>query len=305
MVSAIVLAYNRCSEVLITIAKLKSYAGTLPFELDIIVIDNNSGDNTYVEVKAIHPDITVIKREHNNGVAGWNDGFAVCTDKYMLVLDDDSHITGGLPDAINYMHDNPSVGILALNIKDAEFRDDEKLDPRDAWQDKQDIIGFIGCGAIIRNDLYKTIGGFSEWLHVYSHEFDYSIRCLNAGSKIRFFESAVVVHRASKVNRTNKRLIVFSVRNELGIIYKYFRNNKFKYSSRIIFNNLNNVKKQGMAAVYYVMLGLFEFLKIRKKLIISPVSQYAQDVYSGSFWSTKPVFANLKRKMKDKFGRGR
>jgi GT2 family glycosyltransferase len=298
MISAVVLAYNRCSEVLTTIDKLKMYALTFPF--DIIVIDNASVDDTYKKVKEAHPDITLIKREKNNGIAGWNDGFKACHNKYMLVLDDDSHIHSGLEEAVSYLEGNDEVGILAMNIKDTDLYEDKNLDPRDAWQDKQDIAGFIGCGAIIRNEVYKKIGGFSEWLHVYTHEFDYGIRCLNAGYKIKFFKAGIVIHRVSKINRTNKRMITFSTRNELGIIHKYFRNQKAKYFYRTMINNLKVAKRDGLATGYYIMLGYYEFLKIRNTLELTPVSQAAQDFYAANFWSAKPILGNLIRRFTSK-----
>ena len=74
MVSAIILAYNRCSEVLITIQKLKEYRATLSFPLNIIVVDNASVDDTSDKINLHHPDITLVTKKINNGIAGWNEG---------------------------------------------------------------------------------------------------------------------------------------------------------------------------------------------------------------------------------------
>jgi GT2 family glycosyltransferase len=296
MVSAVILAYNRRPEVLYTINKLKELQPTLPFEMEIIVVDNASTDNTSIEVTQVYPDVHLITRDKNNGVAGWNDGFKAAKGDYFLVLDDDSHIYSGFTESIQYLDANPDVGILALHIKDPDLKGDDNLDSRDAWKDKEEVVGFIGCGAIIRRELYEKIGGFSEWVFIYTHEFDYAIRSLDAGYKLRFFEHGIVIHRASKLNRTNKRLITFSTRNELGIVYKYFRNQKRKYIYRIMINNLKVVKRDGLATGYYILSGYYEFLKIKKTLELTPVSQAAQDFYASHFWSTKPVLANLKRR---------
>jgi GT2 family glycosyltransferase len=297
MVSAVILAYNRRVEALKTIDILNSTKPTLPFELEIIVVDNASSDNTSTEIKSAYPDVTLVTRNKNNGVAGWNDGFAIAKGDYLLVLDDDSHVHSGFVEAVNYMNNNSNVGILAFNIVDESLRGDPNLNPEDAWKNNEDIVGFIGCGALIRKELYNKIGGFAEWVFIYTHEFDYAIRCLDAGLKIRFFEKGLVVHRASKLNRTNKRLITFSTRNELGIVYKYFRNQKWKYLYRIMMNNLKVVKRDGLATGYYIVSGFYEFLKIRKSLVLAPVSQAAQDFYADHFWSTQPVLAKLKKRL--------
>lgn len=297
MVSAIILAYNRRVEALKTIEILKSLMHELPFSLEIIVVDNASTDHTSEDIKQNYPDVTLITRSKNNGVAGWNDGFAVAKGKYLLVLDDDSHIHAGLIAAVDYLDNNPDTGILALNIKDEQLKGDPNLKEEDAWKDKEEVVGFIGCGAIIRREVYEKIGGFSEWLFIYTHEFDYAIRCIDAGYKIRFFENGIVVHRASKLNRTNKRLITFSTRNELGIIHKYFRSQKAKYIYRTMINNLKVVKRDGLASGYYIMLGYYKFLKMRNTLVLTPVSQVAQDFYTQNFWSAKPILQNIKKRL--------
>ncbi len=296
MVSAIVLAYNRCAEVLLTIEKLKSYRQTLPFNMEIIVVDNASVDDTSRQVSSQHPDITLVTKPKNNGIAGWNEGFAVATSKYFLVLDDDSHIHSGLPEAIDYLEHNKAVGILALHIKDAQLREYDI--PADiAWKDKEDVEGFIGCGAIIRKDVYDIIGGYAEWVHVYTHEFDYAIRCMQAGYKVRFFKNAVVAHRVSAVNWTNKRIRLYGTRNEMALIYKYFPQHRWKYILRVWINNLKNMKAEGWRSGYSVLLGGIAFLKLKNSLTYTPVNPSIQQFYTQRFGSAKPVFEKLRKRI--------
>jgi GT2 family glycosyltransferase len=289
MISAIILAYNRSTEVLITIKKLQELQATLPYELELIVVDNASTDDTSNLVKTSYPEIKLVTRTINNGVAGWNDGFALATQPYLLVLDDDSHIESGLTTAIDYLEKNPSVGILALNIVDQELKGDPLLDPEEAWKHQQKIMGFIGCGAVIRKAVYEKIGGFAPWLFIYTHEFDYSIRALDAGYDTRFFELGTVVHRASKLNRTNKRLRIYSTRNEMAIVYAHFGNGKIKYLTRTLINNLKFMKREGIKSGYYVLMGALAFLKMKKQLPIKAVSSEVQDFYANNFWSTKKI----------------
>lgn len=289
MISAIILAYNRSAEALITIQKLKNIGSHLPYELEIIVVDNASTDRTSALIKEFYPEINLITRSTNNGVAGWNDGFALATQPYFLVLDDDSHIETGLTDAVAYLEVHPRVGILAFNIVDQEFNGDPLLNPEEAWKHQQKIMGFIGCGALIRASVYQKIGGFAKWLFIYTHEFEYSIRALNAGYDTQFFESGNVVHRASKINRTNKRLRIYSTRNEMAIIHAHFREKKIKFLLRTLINNLKFMKREGVTSGYYVMLGALKFLQMRKTLPTQPVTQDVQDFYAANFWSTKPI----------------
>ena len=114
MVSAIILSYNRCPEVLLTVSILKAYRKNLPFDLEIIVVDNASVDDTSLRIQTVHPDIVLVTKTKNNGIAGWNEGFKIARNKYFLVLDDDSHIHSGLPEAVVHMENNVEIGILAM-----------------------------------------------------------------------------------------------------------------------------------------------------------------------------------------------
>jgi GT2 family glycosyltransferase len=290
MVSAVILSYNRCHEVLKTIDKLKSIKSSLPFDLEIIVVDNASVDNTSKQVKQHHSDVILVSKSNNNGIAGWNEGFKVAHNKYFLVLDDDSHVHSGLIEAVNRMEANPDIGILATQIVDESLQLDPNLDLKDAWKDNEQIAGFIGCGAIIRKELYLKIGGFAEWIYVYTHEFEYSIRCIDAGYKVIFCADCLVVHRVSSLNRSNKRLRVFATRNELLIVHKYFAFKKAKYLKRVLINNLKFIKREGLITGYYIMKGYYKYLQMKNKVGVTPVSDATQQFFATNFWSTKPIF---------------
>jgi len=289
--SFVILNYNRKNELLITISKIKELIGESD-EFEIIAVDNNSADETAAAVHERFPDVVLIEREVNNGIAGWNDGFARAKGKYMIVLDDDSHLESGLDEAISYLDANPQIGILALRITGGVFETTDHVE----WIDKKDSGGFIGCGAIIRKEVYNKIGGFAEWLHVYTHEYEYSLRCLDAGYKIVYFDGTHVVHRTSALNRTNKRLRIFSTRNEMAIVYKYFGKSRYTYLFRIWANNMKLIQKDGLKTAYYIVLAGIEFMKMRKKLKHTPVSQEAQNFLKKYLWSTHPLLSNLKRR---------
>jgi GT2 family glycosyltransferase len=297
MVSAVILSYNRCPEVLLTVSILKKLQPKLPFELEIIVVDNASVDDTSEKMREKHPDIILVTKTKNNGIAGWNEGFKVAKNKYFLVLDDDSHIHSGLIEAVEHMENKPEIGILALETVDEKLQMDVFLKKDDAWKDGEALSGFIGCGAIIRKELYDKIGGYAEWIYLYTHEFEYGIRCLDAGYQIKFFGKGIVVHRVSKINRLPKLMRIYATRNEMEIVNKYFTIGKTRYLIRILLNNLKFIKREGLKSGYYILSGAYQFLKIRNKIPKTPVSKSVQDFYAGQFWSTKPVFLFLKKRI--------
>jgi GT2 family glycosyltransferase len=299
MISAIVLAYNRCAEVLITIGKLKEFAVTLPFPMEIIVVDNESTDNTTEQIKLLHPDIKLVTKEKNNGIAGWNDGFKIASYKNMLVLDDDSHPEWGIVEAVDYLERTPDTGILALNITSGPYLTDEWVwKSGKPWQDGEEILGFFGCGAIIRKEVYDKIGGFAEWMLVYGHEWDYGIRCIDAGYKIKYFRNSSINHRASSINRSLKRARIFGTRNDMAIVYKYFGYKRWNYIATMFFNNIKRIKHESFKSAYYDILGCIEFLKFRHNLTPTPVSRETQKFFADNYMNTHPVFGFITKRLK-------
>jgi GT2 family glycosyltransferase len=278
--SFVILNFNREKELLVTISKtLELMAGKGAYE--VIVVDNASTDQSVAAVKMNFPQVQLVERNKNIGIAGWNDGFARAKGEYLVVLDDDSNIVSGLEEAVTVLDENPRIGILALNVTGGAF-------PTNYLVHMQDNIDFIGCGAIIRRELFQKIGGFAEWLFIYTHEWEYAIRCLEAGFTIKYFENCLVDHRTSVINRTSKRLKVFSVRNEMAIVYKFFdKKDRAKYVARVYLNNLKGVYRLGLSSLPWYFQALKEFFKLRKELVHTPVSREVQDFYSKSCWSTR------------------
>jgi GT2 family glycosyltransferase len=299
MVSAIVLAYNRCHEALITIDKLKAYRQTLPFEMEIVVVDNASVDDITEKVKELHPDVVLVSKPKNNGIAGWNSGFEVATGKYFLVLDDDSHPEWGIAEAADYLEHHPDTGILALNITSGPYLTDTWIwKDGKSWQHEQEILGFFGCGALIRKEVYNKIGGFAEWMVVYGHEWEYGIRCIDAGYNVRYFKHSSIAHRASPINRSLKRARIFGTRNDMGMVYKYFSHKRWQYILTMFLNNFKRIKHEGFASAYYDVLGTIEFLKFRHKLQHTPVSKETQKFFTDNYMNTNPVLGFVKKFVK-------
>jgi len=281
--SFVILNYNREKDLLTTLSATKKLLKGRS-DLEIIVVDNASSDNSVQSVKAFHPDVIVAERKVNNGVAGWNDGFELARGTYMIVLDDDSNIEDGFDKAIDILDKNTDVGILALNIMNGAFTTHYLTNLKDS-------IDFIGCGAIIRKAVYEKIGGFAEWLFIYSHEWEYSIRCLNAGYKIRYCEDCHVNHRTSSINRTSQRLKVFSIRNEMAIVYKFFdKSTRNKYVARVFLNHLKTLRTDGIKMLPLHISALREFFKIKNDLDYTPVSKQVQEYYSDKNWATRRFY---------------
>ncbi|QJD96566.1 glycosyltransferase [Mucilaginibacter robiniae] len=288
--SFVLVNYNRREELLITLAKTKAIIAQSRGEYEIVVVDNASTDGSSAAVKAQHDDVVLIENPVNTGAPAWNLGFARARGEYFIIIDDDSHVVSGLQEALDHMDVHQDIGVLALNVLTGPY-----TSAGWGWQDGQNIVGFIGCGAIYRKKVYEQVGGYADWIFLYANEWDLGLRVIDAGYRVSYFAGCTVDHRTSALNRTNKRLRVFVTCHEMGIVYKHFPENRWKYISRIFFNNMKGLRQAQFKLTWYHFLGAVKFFKIKKTLTRTPVNKRSQDMFLSIFKHTNPAFNFIKR----------
>jgi GT2 family glycosyltransferase len=287
--SFVIVNYNRKVELLLTISRTRQMLNNSP-DYEIVVVDNASIDGSAAAVRAQFPDVVLIENPVNTGAPAWNLGFEKAKGDYFIILDDDSHIEHGLEQALNHLDQHPEIGILALNVTSGPYTSEGWK-----WHDGQQTVGFIGCGAIYRKETYNKVGGYADWMFLYVNEWDLGLRVIDAGYEVRYFANCRVTHRASALHRSSKRLRVFVTQHEMAIVYKHFGANRSKYIWRIVLNNLKGIRQFHFKDTWYNVLGMIQFLKLRKTLQNTPVSDYSQQLFLQVFENTRPVFEFLKR----------
>ena len=189
LVTVNILSYNRRDELRITLQKVfeQDYRN-----IEVMVVDNASTDDTSEMVEKEFPNVKIIKLKKNIGIAGWNEGFKAARGEYVLVLDDDSYpTTKAIYDGLNQFFKNGNLGIVAYNIYNLRTKEYQTKDFK-----KRPFL-FIGCGALIKNNLLKEIGFFNELYFIYLHELDYSLRCYDNGFDIIYLPDSKIIHHQS------------------------------------------------------------------------------------------------------------
>ena len=153
LVTVNILSFNRRNELRNTLTKVfeQDYKN-----IEVIVVDNASTDGSSKMVTEEFPEVKLIKMEKNIGIAGWNEGFCAAKGEYVLVLDDDSHpLPGTIISGIQAMRQDDSNGIVAFKVYNSIFRKYESFFIDD------EPYSFVGCGALIKQELVKRIGGYN------------------------------------------------------------------------------------------------------------------------------------------------
>jgi GT2 family glycosyltransferase/protoporphyrinogen oxidase len=232
---AVVLAFNNCED---TIECLESVTASDYPELQIVVVDNGSTDNTVSIVRERFPQVTVIENGRNLWVpAGYNVGFAHALNvgaDYILMLNNDTTIA---PDLVSILvehgEQDTSTGILMPTVLfydnpdqiwsvGARYRSFPPAIVMDSGSNRvQNLPRFIeyapSCGLLIRRTAFERAGLFdSGYLFLYD-DWDFSERVRAHGMKIQYVPQAHMWHKVSRTTRGPQSSLFWRTFGESGV----------------------------------------------------------------------------------------
>jgi GT2 family glycosyltransferase len=184
--------------------------------LELLVVDDASTISLEPVVRSSWPNAQFFRNDTVRGlVANRSFGIRVARGKYILSLDDDSHLTSpdDLASAVDRMEKEEEVGIMAFLIHHGTECPPVVIRPAERY-----VHTFVGCGNLIRKQVVDTIGGYRDFYFYYGEEAEYSLRALDEGWRILFFPSVLVHHRVSQTGRVGYRILRYSFRNILWTV---------------------------------------------------------------------------------------
>ena len=93
LVSIITVSYNTRKETVQSIESVYKSKGFKPGEIEILIVDNNSPDDSVTYIKKHFPKVQVIANKKNRGFGGGNNQAAkIAKGKYLLLLNPDAFL---------------------------------------------------------------------------------------------------------------------------------------------------------------------------------------------------------------------
>lgn len=145
-------------------------------DLEIIIVDDKSTDNSLdvaLSLQQRHPGIKVIAHEKNKGhIATYNDGLALVTGEFLLLLSADDLVTpGALTRAVALMTAEPSVGLVYGNAIEFSSGVPTGRNADESWIVWQGVdwlkercragYNVVPCpAAVMRTSVFRDIGGY-------------------------------------------------------------------------------------------------------------------------------------------------
>lgn len=221
------------------------------FDLEIIVVDNNSSDGSRKMLIQSFPKVTLIENPENSGGAG---GFAMGMQyavenhfDYVSLLDNDTKVDPeAFVELFMYLKRNPDTGVVGSTIlqmdKPKQIQEmGARLDPdtfflnllyRDYKINDIDLPEEIECDYVpaccfmTRGEVLKQTGIFDKKYFIYFDDIDWCTRVRRNGYKINAIKSSKVWHKGGGREAKNTIAPYYFTRNYLQFFSTYLQPNQ-------------------------------------------------------------------------------
>lgn len=227
-VSIIIPTWNSCDLLLKCLDSI--YRSTYE-NYEVIVVDNNSSDDTLHVLESRYPEVITIENKSNLGFStAVNLGLKVSNGDIIALLNNDTTIhTKYIQAGVRCLNDKPDVSIVATkiyNINDNTFDVGDtfnvcgqakslRIKPNNPLKEHGRYV-FSSCAgaSFYRRSLFDSIDHFNEIYFMYFEDFDLCYSAQMGGHKVWFEPKCMVTHigRASS-SRNPKRLEYLLFRN--------------------------------------------------------------------------------------------
>lgn len=224
----VILALDRAEETAEAIASALAQRGV---SRHVFVVDQGSRPENLAILAACvqgRGDATLVRLNRNHGVAGGrNRGSALGHGRVIAALDNDAEFADAdtLAQAVAALDAAPDLAALGLRIVvHADGRDDLS-----SWGyppsllaragETFDAVTFVGAGHAIRRAAWDDAGGYDDALFFCWEEYDFCLRAIVRGWRVRYRGDLVIRHKVSPERRfawSGTRWFYF-VRNRLYI----------------------------------------------------------------------------------------
>ncbi|MEB0001339.1 glycosyltransferase [Cryobacterium sp. 10I1] len=209
--------------------------------LEIIVVENGSGDDSLVRLQDIAGDVVLVESEINTGfTGGCNLGVARSTGEFVAFLNNDARPDiGWIREAIATFSGGANIGAVASKVLDWDGDKVDYIDgsitwygmgykphagetDRGAWDDEKDVLFGTGAAMFIRSSVFHELGGFDDSFFMFYDDVDLGWRLNLLGYRFRFQPKSLAFHKhhASMNKFGNFRETYLLERNALYTLYK-------------------------------------------------------------------------------------
>ncbi len=187
-------------------------------DAEIIVIDNNSQDDSCRMVKELFPTITLIENKENVGFSKANNqAVSIAKGEYVCILNPDTAVAEDtLIKTLAFAENKSNLGAVGVHLFDGtgKFLPESKRNIPTPRVSLEKILGkgdsyyaldlspeetgevpvLVGAFMVLKKSVYTEIGGFDEDYFMYGEDIDFSYKITQAGYHNYYLGSVKVLH---------------------------------------------------------------------------------------------------------------
>ena len=240
-VSVVVVTYHNAADIAQCLEAVQK--AELHLLMEVIVVDNASGDDTVTVARSAAPDATIIEQSANVGFArGCHAGANVAKGDWLLFLNPDAFIAPEAIDALlDCALDHPPTAIVGGRF----LNEDGTVDPRSWWgrpspwsalcfalglstllpgnrffdaesprpwtsDPEETRVAPVVSGALmlVKRDLWDELGGFDQTFFIYGEDADFCLRAAAVGRQPMVTARAVCHHPGGKSSSGAGKLVL-------------------------------------------------------------------------------------------------
>lgn len=244
---------------------LKNCLRSIPVAIDntfdlkrVIVVDNNSSDNSLNFDFDLKVHVSIIRNEHNSGFAkACNQGASGSEADFLLFLNPDTRLyNDSLSNPIKFLTNHPEVGIVGIQLVNergevakncARFPSLfsmvyssfglDRIFPKifkghfmKDWDHLSDmeVDQVMGSFFMIRRELFVRLKGYDERFFVYFEDLDLALRVKKLGFSSYYLSSTRIYHKGGGTTESIKAMrLALILQSKLIYCQKHF--NKIAY----------------------------------------------------------------------------
>lgn len=195
---------------------INSVLKTPNINLEIILVDNLSEDNSHKKCKELFPEIILIENKKNLGYCGGNNvGIEKATGEYIVILNPDTEVEPNWLEKFVSAYEKHGEGLYqpkCLSLRNKELFDGagnmihifgfgysraKGMKDNHQFDNLEKVCYASGACLFTKTDTIKKIGMFDPFLFVYHDDLDLGWKAAQQGIESYYIPTAIIYHYGS------------------------------------------------------------------------------------------------------------
>lgn len=259
--AVVIVNYNTGEWLTRCLASLERHRGDISME--VLVIDNASGDGSHSAAVAAHPWARLVENPANVYLSpAWNQGARATEAPYLLFLNPDTEWWHGtLADYVRVATEHPRAGIVGPGVRNSDgslypsgrsfpsvrdavghaflspFTRNNRFTSRYEMQGwdratPREVDWVSGCSMLVPRTAFDAVGGFDEGFPLYAEELDLATRLRAEGWTVLYTPEVEVLHEigvsTGPASRSRRLLLMHS-----SSIFRYYAKHRARGWRRV------------------------------------------------------------------------